>query len=83
MDPLDRYEYCTHQHNTHLEDPNLRLLKHSMQDLEEYQRSLSIEERFATVVGMSMKLRDDLDPNWKERLDKEPNWMDQLNKEST
>lgn len=71
MNQLDLYEDCTHQHNTDLENPDFRFIKHSVQDLEQYQRSLSIEERYSAVVGLAIKLKDELDPNWKERLDME------------
>jgi hypothetical protein len=71
MDLLDRYEHCTHQYNTDLENLDFRLMKLSAQDLEQYHRTLSIEERATSTLGLSFDMRDELDPNWKERLDME------------
>jgi hypothetical protein len=71
MDLLDRYEHCTHQYNTDLENLDFRLMKHSAQDLEQYQRSLSIEERAKAAFGLSFDMMNELDPKWEERVDME------------
>lgn len=71
MDSLDRYEHCTHQYNTDLENLDFRFIKHGAQDMEQYHRSLSLEERATAAMGLSFKLADELDPNWRERVDME------------